>query len=398
MKDYVKLIPVDKVERSAIEQFESNFKEDYNIRGAIMPDIHTGYTLPIGSVIDSVDNINPTYIGKDIGCGVTVYETSIKLSEIEKHKESIFKDMQKQIPAMTRSYTVAGDLRVKSGNFELICDDLKQVVDLEWIDRQFATIGGGNHFVEIGVDEHNSIYITVHSGSRGAGAAVADKYTRIAKEECGGVPHLKANGKPSKAEVTGSWPINVESPYFREYINLHDAAVEYAFYSRRIMAQITYDIICKHLGLKQLRLPKDMIIANENHNMLEEWNPGTKKTFYRHRKGAAPLYCWSLTPILANMADGVFLVRGKYSNRDLIRKALYSCSHGAGRKYSRKQAVKNHNMEEFKKDMGDIVGSIDERRLDECPRAYKDINEVLEYQKDILGIVRHIKPVINLKG
>ncbi len=396
-KDYIKLIPLSKVEDSAIEQFESNFSEPYNIRGAIMPDIHTGYTLPIGSVIDSIDNINPTYIGKDIGCGVVVYQTSIKLSEIEKHKAEIFKEMQKKIPANTRSYTFANDIRKKSWWFEDVCDDLRREFNQELIDRQFATIGGGNHFVEIGFDQYNYIYITVHSGSRGVGAAIADKYSKIAKEICNNTPHLKKNGQPSKEEVVGSWPININSAYFNKYIYFHNAAVDYAFYSRKIMVQITYDIICKHLGLKQQLLSKNMIIANENHNMLEVWNPGTKKTFYRHRKGAAPLCRWKLTPILANMADGVFLVSGKL-DIDLNKKSLNSCSHGAGRKYSRKAAIKNHNMEEFKNDMKGIVGSIDEKRLDECPRAYKNIYQILEYQKDILEIVKVIKPIINLKG
>jgi tRNA-splicing ligase RtcB len=236
--------------------------------------------------------------------------------------------------------------------------------------RGIGTLGGGNHFIEIGKDETNKVWIIIHSGSRGVGHGIATEYVRLADPE----------GKVRD----GHYGFRVDSDNGQAYINDLNWALEYALINRQQMLISVLDAMafyCDGHG------EWDHLI-NRNHNHAEE-----KDGLWIHRKGATHAEDGMMGVIPGNMRDGSFIVRGK-GNPD----SLYSSSHGAGRVMGRKQAERELNVEDFKATMQGVTALVDESTLDESPLAYKDIFEVMRLQADLVDTIHHVTPLINVKG
>jgi len=346
---------------SVKKQFFDALELDCNVYGALMSDAHKGYVIPIGSVIKSQEMIFPAYVGYDIGCGMCALKLDITKEQLSKNfllylKEKITQQipigflMQKkaqeyEIPPSTQ---IAKKIYQKIGKFSL------------------ATLGGGNHFIEIGYGKDGYIWIIIHSGSRKFGYEIAKHYMQLAAKEVN--------------EIEGHFGFELSSSLAQEYILDMNCALEFALENRKRMIQKIQSMFGN---------PKTLQFINKNHNHAEI----IQENFVIHRKGATQAQKGVFGVIPANMKDGSFIVKGLG-----CKESLFSSSHGAGRKLSRKEAKEKLSIKEFHKDMKDIITNHTDATIDESPKAYKDIFEVMQQQKDLVEVVDHIKPLINIKG
>jgi len=389
------------LEDEALEQFNTAMSLPCNISGALMPDAHTGYTLPIGAVIKSDKMIFPAYVGYDIGCGMCAVKLDITSYALDLHaiKQAILRDIpighHKQKEAQS-----CDDLPPCTSFAETVLDSVGQY--------QLGTLGGGNHFIELGVGSDEKIWIVIHSGSRGFGKIIAEHYMKLACAKSIDTKELEnefevrnANFKehnPQKFEETkekflqkeiekqiktnleGHYGFTIDSSDGVAYIKDMNSALEFALKNRKMMIEKIKAILDN---------PQELLFINKNHNHAIIDDDG----FVLHRKGAtgAELGVYGVIP--ANMKDGSFVVIGKG-----CEESLCSSSHGAGRVLSRIQAKKTLSLDEFHNDMANIITNHSDDTIDEAPKAYKNIFEVMELQKDLVDVVEHIRPMLNIKG
>ena len=360
----------DTIEGSALDQFYTAMKEPTTVQGALMPDAHKGYTLPIGAVIATEGVTFPSYVGYDIGCGMSALPLSCNVQTVKQKADEIFNRIYRDVPV---GFNKHGSKQRWDGHKELLAKTTdgmqKRFVDKLGL-QQIGTLGGGNHFIEIGADENEDCWIIIHSGSRGVGHATATNYMKLASP----------TGKASE----GHFGFKVDSPDGLDYIKDLAFCLEFALQNRKLMIQKVANILMK------LCKGKDdwSRFVNRNHNHAEL--VGDR---WIHRKGATHAENGMMGVIPGNMRDGSFIVRGK-GNPD----SMCSSSHGAGRVLGRKKAKELLDIDEFKSTMSKVKAKVENSTLDESPMAYKDIFEVMDLQKDLVEVVCHVKPMINIKG
>lgn len=351
---------MEHLEQEAQQQIYRELAREFLKKLAIMPDCHTGYTLPIGGValLDGV--ISPEYVGYDIGCGMCCVVTNADANMVKNDEQDIFDEIYRQIPVGfncgdTKEYPV---FQSASGD-----KNLNDKVNAK-LNIQLGTLGSGNHFIEIGENTKGKLAITIHSGSRNIGHSVASYYMKLSKTVDTDLP---------------AGFLDISSIYGHQYLQDMNFCLDYALANRREMLKMVSRI---------LQLPA-MGFINENHNHAIVTPDGVL-----HRKGATPADVGQLGVIPGNMRDGVYITTG-LGNEEY----LSSASHGAGRTMSRKKAKENINLDDFVKVMRGIKGKIDLGTLDEAPMAYKNLHDVIDAQKGIVvDVVDHIKPLINIKG
>lgn len=355
------------LEQEALNQFETAMQHEAVVSGALMPDSHTGYTLPIGAVVACKDTVFPAFVGYDIGCGMCALQTGFALSEIQENAKEIFDRIYQDIP-------VGFSHNEKDSEWSSIPDmtEIERKIFSKNGLKQLGTLGGGNHFIEIGYDKSDYVWIIVHSGSRGIGHATATHYMKLAA----------GDGKARE----GCFGLDVNSQEGQDYIKDLNFCLEFALENRKRMIKKVVKAI-EHVGLVESKEITYALI-NRNHNHAE-----LKDELWIHRKGATHAEEGMLGVIPGNMCDGSFIVRGK-GNPD----SLYSSSHGAGRVLGRKEARKVLRIEDFFDTMSGITAKVDKDTLDESPFAYKNIFEVMRLQKDLVDVVEYVKPIINIKG
>ena len=354
------------LEQGAIDQFESAMQQPFTVKGALMPDAHQGYTLPIGAVIATEGVILPSWVGYDIGCGMCALPTSYDVSDIKENAKKIFDSIYRSIPVgfNHNQKAMVWDISNLARS-----EKMQAIFDRNGL-KQLGSLGGGNHFIEIGADETNKVWIIIHSGSRGIGHATASHYMKLASG--------------TEKAMEGHFGFDVKSYNGSDYIDDLNFCLQFALENRKeMMRRIEKEIshYCKGDAVW------DELI-NRNHNHAE-----LKDNLWVHRKGATHAEDGMMGVIPGNMRDGSFIVRGK-GNPD----ALWSSSHGAGRVLGRKEAQRVLNLESFTETMNGVVAKVDKDTLDESPEAYKNIFDVMELQSELVDIVAHVKPIINIKG
>lgn len=356
------------LEKGALEQFESAMRQDYAVQGALMPDAHLGYSLPIGAVIATKDVVVPAWVGYDIGCGMCAVPTSFEVRDVRESARKIFDGIYAAVPVgfahnqKPSTWDAGTNLQAST--------KLSEIFDKSGL-QQLCSLGGGNHFIEVGADETERVWIIVHSGSRGVGHAVASHYMRL------------ASGDDKARE--GHFGIRVDSDKGCQYLTDLQFCLAFALENRRQIAERVAVAIFDNVSCGGAEF--DMLI-NRNHNHAEQ-----RGDLWIHRKGATHAEDGMKGVIPGNMRDGSFIVRGK-GNHD----SLFSSSHGAGRVLGRKEAQRTLTMEQFHESMSGVVARITNDTLDESPFAYKNIFDVMAQQKDLVEIVAHVKPIINIKG
>lgn len=383
-----------------IKQFNEAMALDCNVQGALMPDAHTGYTLPIGAVVKSKQMIFPAYVGYDIGCGMCAVKLELKKEDIDliALKNHILKNIPLGMDKFPgpREYEplpltkIAKSFYEKVGKFQL------------------GTLGGGNHFIELGCGKDEKVWIVIHSGSRGFGKKIAEYYMQLASfnsidttslqkefeeknqkfkehnpkvfEEAKQRYVIQKSEKLIKANLERHNGFSLNSQEAKDYILDMQSALQFALDNRKAMIEVITSF---------LNNPKELLFINRNHNHAQLLEGG----YVIHRKGATHANKDMLGVIPGNMRDGSFIVRGKGNEESLC-----SSSHGAGRILSRNKALSSLNLEEFHQDMQKIVSNHTDATLDESPRAYKNIFEVMDLQKDLVDVIDYVVPFLNIKG
>ena len=409
------------LEDEAQQQFFDVLNEPYVTYGALMPDAHTGYSMPIGGVCSARGIVVPQFVGFDIGCGMCAYKTDYTKDEVEAKREIIYNHIVEKIPLGFRRHQNHQPLKIDLPLTEFA----KTVLNSTGL-KQVGTLGGGNHFIEIGYGADDRVWIVIHSGSRGFGHRIASHYmlqAYLAKHPTEGrleaiVEDFKERNivfreknpegfekalskftqkqklmisKSTKLDnIKEICPLDVDTVLGQDYIKDQNFALAYALENRKRMIAKIHEIMNDLIGGEfEFKDSDEVRFINRNHNHAEY---DTKRGEWIHRKGATHAEKGMRGVIPGNMRDGSFVVIGK-GNSD----SLSSSSHGAGRVMSRKKATKNISLEEFENSMVGIRGTVDENTIDESPFAYKDIFEVMTLQEDLVEVEEHIKVLINVK-
>ncbi len=366
-------IYAEEVDPNAMEQFESAMKMDFAVKGALMADVHLGYSLPIGGVVATKDIIVPAWVGFDIGCGMAAAKLSIKRQQIIPYVQKISHSIYRSIP--TGFHHNREPVNWDYSNLKM-SNKLKEIFEKDEKGlKSCGTLGSGNHFIEIAYDENDDVWIVIHSGSRGIGHATASHYMKL------------ASGTDKAKE--GHFGLVVDSDEGKSYIMDLAFCLEYALTNRFEMISRVIKEIGHYLNFADSFYSHHLTdTINRNHNHAE-----LKDGLWIHRKGATHAEDGMKGVIPGNMRDGSFVVIGK-GNPD----SLFSSSHGAGRVLGRKQAKRELTMEEFRGEMKGVEAKVEESTLDESPMAYKNIFKVMEQQKNLVEVIAHLKPIINIKG
>jgi tRNA-splicing ligase RtcB len=356
---------------------------------AAMPDAHLGMGATIGSVIATHKAIIPAAVGVDLGCGMIASRLTLNASDLdEKSLRRIFDQISRDVPVGRAQHD---DDRAQTERARPFAKQLKTIQikhpDLlksfgkksRWV-NQLGTLGGGNHFIEICLDESDQVWVMLHSGSRGIGNAMADHFIRLAKREMERwmiqLPDHNLAYFPEGAE------------YFDDYVEAVDWAQRYAWSNRQCMLDLVLDALRRHL--KPFQVSAEAI--NCHHNYVErEHHYGAN--VWVTRKGAIRARQGDLGIIPGSMGAKSFIVRGKGN-----AESFCSCSHGAGRRMSRTEAKKRFSTTDMQTQTAGVVCRKDSGVIDEIPGAYKDIDEVMRNQSDLVEVVHTLKQVVCVKG
>ena len=366
------------IEHGAKQQMETAMSLPITVQGALMPDAHTGYGLPIGGVLATKNAVVPYAVGVDIGCRMSL---SI-LDEGEHFLKSHSWQMKTALKECTH-FGMEGGLDFDQEHEVLDSPVFGQIDFLKRLQakaaRQLGSSGSGNHFVEFGLIEladHNTLQLPAgrymallsHSGSRGLGANIAQHYTRIAMDTC---------KLPREAQQLAWLDLNSEAG--QEYwLGMHLAGDYAEACHHRIHANVL-----KAVGLKVLAT----IGNHHNFAWKDQLADGTEVII--HRKGATPAHEGELGIIPGSMTTPAYLVSGKG-----VGQALYSASHGAGRAMSRKRAKENMTVSGLKKMLANAGVTLIGGSVEENPLAYKDIDRVMEAQADLVTVQGRFMPKI----
>jgi len=346
---------------------------------AIMPDAHAGYGMPIGGVLAAKGVIIPNAVGVDIGCGVCARKVFLKKIKTEDLKKIMAK-IRKTIPV--------GFNRHKRGQDESLMPPLPAgavCVAKEWnaARASLGTLGGGNHFIEIQEDDEGYGWIMIHSGSRNLGKKTADYYNKLAIDHC-----RKIKDFVSVKNELAYLPADSEAG--KRYFAEMNFCLEYAFANRKLMMRRMEDIFKEFFP--KVKFGKFINIA---HNYAAREKHFGEEVIV-HRKGATRAFAGQIGIIPGSQGTRSYIVEG-LGNPESFK----SCSHGAGRKMGRRQAIRNLNLEEEVEKLNrlGVIHAIRSRKdLDEASGASKDINIVLKNQSDLVKIIGRLKPVAVIKG
>lgn len=360
---------------------------------AVMPDVHWGMGATVGSVIATKGAIIPAAVGVDIGCGMIAQETSLTARQLPDTLAAIRSDIERAVP----HGIVSTPGRARKGNWEVVPNSaISRYRDLaERYDRivekhpklshksplkQMGTLGGGNHFIEICLDERDHVWVMLHSGSRGPGNRIGEYFIDKAKEEIA-KQFIHLPDKDLAYLVEGS-------ELFDDYCEAVSWAQDYAMLNRLQMMELTLGVLRKHLP--SFSLMKNAVNAHHNY-VSKEFHFGSDVLVTR--KGAVSAQLGQLGIIPGSMGAKSFIVRGKGNNESFC-----SCSHGAGRMMSRAQAKKQFTVEDHIEATKGIECRKDAEVIDETPAAYKDIEAVMAAQSALVDIVHTLRQVVCVKG
>ncbi len=378
-------IYTDDINNKTVEQLSNLSQLNFiHHHVAAMPDAHVGMGSTVGSVIPTYKAIIPASVGVDIGCGMSAVRLSLKAKDLPDNLKPLRLAIEKAVPVGTGGHKEYNWRKVGLEKVEKGITPILQkypAIQARW-QNQMGSLGGGNHFIEICLDENQDVWIMLHSGSRGIGNQIGSHFISLAKKDMGRwFIHLPDHNLAYFPEG---------SEYFNDYIYAVNWAQEYAMENRRQIMTLVIEAIQKTSGLPSFELTREAI--NCHHNYVEKENHFGKNCWVT-RKGAIRARKEDLGIIPGSMGAKSFIVRGK-GNPD----SFCSCSHGAGRKMSRTQAKEQFSINDLKQQTEGVECRKDENVIDEIPGAYKDIDEVMANQSDLVEVMHTLKQVLTVKG
>ncbi len=381
----------------AIQQLKNTASLPFIFRWvAAMPDVHVGIGATVGSVIPTVRAIVPAAVGVDIGCGMAAVRTSLTASRLPDDLRAVRSTIERAVPHGRTEGGGRGD----KGAWR---DDPPERVARAWdelrpgyerilerhkkLDRgrhsgQLATLGSGNHFIELCIDESDRVWIVLHSGSRGVGNRIGSHFIDLARKDMG----RQLANLPDKDLAY----FEEGSEHFRDYVEAVDWAQSYARANRRVMLENIIEALARSGSLPPFELTEQAVNCHHNH-VQRETHFGTE--VFVTRKGAVRAGLGDLGIIPGSMGAKSYIVRGKGNPE-----SFESCSHGAGRVFSRTEAKKRFTLADHEAATAGVECRKDAGVIDETPAAYKDIDRVMEAQKDLVDVVHTLKQVVCVKG
>jgi tRNA-splicing ligase RtcB len=353
---------------------------------ALMPDVHAGKGSTVGSVIATDKAIIPAAVGVDIGCGMNAVRLSLKATDLPDSLLAIRRQIERDIPlgaggAHRSNRLPEAKFNVEEGAFVLAKMSETPSKLIEKAHSQIGTLGSGNHFIEICLDENQDVWIMLHSGSRGIGNMIGSYYIEKAKREMEkffiSLPDKDLAYLPNDSE------------YFNEYIEAVSWAQNYALENRRLMMDAVIAAMRRHIPIK-FTITHEAV--NCHHNYVEK-ESHFGRNYWVTRKGAIRAREGDLGIIPGSMGQRSYIVRGKGS-----QESYCSCSHGAGRRMSRSAAKKIFTVDDLIEQTEGVECRKDSAVLDEIPSSYKNIDEVMANQTDLIDVVHTLKAVLCVKG
>jgi tRNA-splicing ligase RtcB len=388
----------DEVEESALTQLKNLSRLPFIARNGVaaMPDVHAGHGSTVGSVIATSRAIIPAAVGVDIGCGMNAVRLSLKASDLPESLAKIRSQIERDVPhgqggdhrkedqiqlnaARLPTPTAKAKRAIEKGVYDDKVDGWQWAV--EKASKQLGTLGGGNHFIELCIDENQDVWIMLHSGSRGIGNVIGSHFIAEAQK------------------MMDLWYINLPdrdlayipegTHLFEQYVEAVSWAQHYAFENRALMMEKVIFALRRHIG-KEFTITQEAI--NCHHNYVEKENHFGENLWVT-RKGAIRARKGDLGIIPGSMGQRSYIVRGKGE-----RTSYCSCSHGAGRKMSRAEARRTFTVADLRAQTQGVECRKDDAVLDEIPGSYKDIDVVMANQADLVEVVHILKQVLCVKG
>jgi len=362
---------------------------------AVMPDVHLGKGATIGSVVPTVGAVIPAAVGVDIGCGMMAVKTSLNASQLPENLQAMRSAIEAAVPhgrskrargARDKGAwgTLPGDVELAWGSlaagFDMLTQKHKLLKNTNNA-HHLGTLGGGNHFIEVCLDELQNVWIMLHSGSRGVGNRIGTHFIEVAKKEM------------------ERWMINLPdrdlaylpegSDHFADYVEAVEWAQTYARTNREVMMA---NVIKALRGVLGFDFEARQEAVNCHHNYISREHHYGKDVIVT-RKGAVRAREGEMGIIPGSMGAKSFIVRGLGNEESFC-----SCSHGAGRVMSRTQAKREVSLEEHVKATQGVECRKDKDVIDETPKAYKSIEKVMQAQKDLVEVVYTLKQIVCVKG
>ena len=356
---------------------------------AAMPDVHLGIGATVGSVIPTLRAIIPAAVGVDIGCGMMAARLSLTGSELdEKSLTKVFNQIGRDVPVGFEQHQ---DRDARGEAARPFQKGLKRIIEkhpgiekrigkrASWT-HQLGTLGGGNHFIEVCLDEESRVWAMLHSGSRGIGNALGSYFIELAKRDAER-SQLQLPDRDLAYFPEGA-------AHFDDYVEAVGWAQDYARANREQMLDLVLDAMHRHLPAFEVT----GAAVNCHHNYVERESHFGEQVWLT-RKGAIRARQGDLGIIPGSMGARSYIVRGKGSIE-----SFHSCAHGAGRRMSRNAAQKAFGVSDLIEQTNGVICRKDKGVLDEIPGAYKDIDEVMANQSDLVEVVHTLKQVLCVKG
>ena len=362
---------------------------------AVMPDVHLGKGATVGTVIPTRAAIIPAAVGLDIGCGMVAVKTNLTAKDLPDNLGKLRAQIERDVPV---GFNFHKDPLDPEGSREALTlhnrlDKLENRYDkLRILDavgkfdegrmwRQLGSLGGGNHFIELSLDEDGALWIMLHSGSRNVGKTVGETAMDMAKK-------IAKDADRHLPDRDLAW-LDEGTPEFDAYVEGLTWCQDYAALNRDLMLHLVHKALEKALG-RPVLFEGEIINSHHNYARLEEWN---NERVWVTRKGAVSAREGEMGLIPASMGAASKVVRGKGNPASYC-----SCSHGAGRLMSRGEAKRRFTRDDLVRQTAGVECRKDDGVIDEIPGAYKSIEDVMEAQADLVDTVATLKQILCIKG
>jgi tRNA-splicing ligase RtcB len=356
---------------------------------AIMPDCHYGMGATVGSVIATKAAIIPAAVGVDIGCGMIAVKTKLFRKDLPDDLKRIRVGIERRVPlgagGRNQKMTTTADVRAT----KLKDSAIKQGIDADFYVKDWAStigsLGSGNHFIELSTDENDQIWCVLHSGSRGIGNKMAMKHIKTAQKIMADY-FIQLKDRDLAYFIEGT-------KEFQEYIRDLLWCQDFALANReemmdRCMTELSYTLYNEPVHEAELEVER----INCHHNFTQRESHMGQNVWVT-RKGAIQMRNGQKGVIPGSMGTRSYIVSGLENVP-----SFHSAPHGAGRNFSRTEAVKRFTMDDFDREMAGVECRRDEKLLDEIPGAYKSIDEVMENAKELVRVESVLKQIVNVKG
>lgn len=386
MKKINLFLPKETLEESAYKQVENMATLPFVDGLAVMPDAHMGMGACVGSVIATKGAIIPAAVGVDIGCGMIAVKTKFTINDLPSDLEKVRNGIERRIPLSAGNFNkkIDGTALERVNKLAGKTKDYYKTIVRDWA-SQLGTLGSGNHFIELSLDQNDELWVVLHSGSRGIGNKLAEKHIKIAQKMMDSMFITLAD------KDLAYLPEHTKE--FDEYMYDLLWAQEFARLNReemmdRVLKELSYTFF--NADGHQKEIEEGRINCHHNFTQLENH---MGNNVWVTRKGAIQMMPGQLGVIPGSMGTRSYIVSGLGNPLSYM-----SAPHGAGRRFSRSEARRRFTMDDFEREMDGIECRHSLELIDEIPSAYKDIDEVMANSKSLVSILYELRQIVNIKG